>query len=71
MADSALVIAREMEAGRAVAPFQERLGQLRLKDLNPPVRAAILLGGGGWGTRVVAYETPVSCGDRKSAKSRR
>lgn len=42
VADSALLIARELEAGRAISPFQEKLGQLRLPDSNPPVRAAIL-----------------------------
>lgn len=40
-AESALLIARELEAGRAVAPFQEKLGQLAS---NPtlPVRAAVI-----------------------------
>lgn len=42
VAEDALVLARELEAGRAVAPFQEKLSHLCLKDTNPPVRAAII-----------------------------
>lgn len=41
-AENALSLARELEAGRAVAPFQERFGQLRLADESVPVRAVIL-----------------------------
>ena len=41
-ADAALVIARELEAGRAVAPFQQKLAQLAIADATLPLRAAIL-----------------------------
>jgi hypothetical protein len=41
IADSALVIARELEAGRAVAPFQEKLTYLTA-DPALPVRAAVI-----------------------------
>jgi hypothetical protein len=40
-ADSALAIARELEAGRAVAPFQEKLTALA-GDPTLPVRAAVV-----------------------------
>ena len=42
LANSALLIARELEAGRAQAPFQEKLGALALPAGSHPVRAAIL-----------------------------
>lgn len=42
VADNALALARELEAGRAVAPFQDKLGQLRQAEVSLPVRAAIL-----------------------------
>jgi len=41
LAEAALTIAREIEAGRAVAPFQEKLGQLA-GDPVLPVRAAVI-----------------------------
>jgi hypothetical protein len=41
LAESALSIAHELEAGRAHAPFQEQLTQLA-GDLAPPVRAALI-----------------------------
>jgi hypothetical protein len=40
-ADAALVIAAELEAGRAVSPFQEKLGQLAGEPVIP-VRAAVI-----------------------------
>lgn len=42
IADAALVIARELEAGRAVAPFQQKLSQLALPETTLALRAAIL-----------------------------
>ncbi len=41
IAEAALDIAREIEAGRAVAPFQEKLTWLA-GDPTPPVRAAVI-----------------------------
>jgi hypothetical protein len=42
IADSALGIAHELEAGRAAAPFQKKLRELAPEDADLPVRAAIL-----------------------------
>ena len=42
VSDSALAIAKDLEAGRASAPFQEKLTALALSSATLPVRAALL-----------------------------